>query len=83
MWLGVLPIIALASSPTARTSDVRLFTATTLGSLRMIPSSEQTKVLAVPRSIPIFFENLLNKPIYLILIDTLRKRGKKLVIRGH
>src|SRR5262245_36289761 len=60
---GVLPSMALAALPTAmpssRTSFVPFLTATTLGSLRMIPRPRtQTRVFAVPRSIPMSTEKL-------------------------
>ncbi len=37
MWLGVRPIIRLASAPTARGLPSRMFTATTEGSLSTMP----------------------------------------------
>ena len=60
--LRVLPHISLATSPTAlpsrRTWFVPRLTATTDGSLRTMPSPRtQTRVLAVPRSIPMSSEN--------------------------
>ena len=56
---GVLPIISLACAPTARTLSLRVSTATTDGSRRIIPlPRRQTRVFAVPRSIPISFENI-------------------------
>jgi hypothetical protein len=62
---GVLPNISCAAKPTAppsfRTVLVPLRTATTEGSLRTTPLSRtQTKVLHVPRSMPISVLNLLN-----------------------
>ena len=55
---GVLPTISLACEPTASTLSVRKSTATTDGSRRIIPLPfTQTSVFAVPRSIPISFEN--------------------------
>ena len=51
--LGVLPIIFLASFPTAKTSFVSLFIATTDGSLNTIPFPfTQATTVAVPKSIP-------------------------------
>ena len=62
-WMlpGVRPSISLAVFPTAmpsrRTSLVPFLTATTLGSLRMIPRPRvHTRVFAVPRSIPMSVE---------------------------
>ena len=50
---GVRPIICLASSPTASTSPVSRWIATTDGSMMMMPLPFTcTRVLAVPRSIP-------------------------------
>ena len=65
---GVRPSIRLASSPTARTSLVPAFTATTDGSRSTIPwSFTLTKVFAVPRSIPMSFEKNPNSlPIMLV-----------------
>ena len=37
MWLGVRPIIRLASAPTARMAPLSVLTATTEGSFRTIP----------------------------------------------
>src|SRR3954469_18248013 len=52
MYPGVRPIIFHASWPIASTSCDRLFSAITVGSLRMIPwPREYTSVFAVPRSI--------------------------------
>ena len=52
---GVLPSISFASEPTATTSFVCVFRATTDGSRKTIPRpSIYTYVLAVPRSIPTF-----------------------------
>ena len=61
---GVLPIISLATSPTAlpfcRTRLVPFLTATTVGSLSTMPSPlTQTSVLHVPRSMPM---SMLNMP---------------------
>src|SRR5438105_14038843 len=51
MWLGVRPIIRLASAPTARGRPSFTLTATTDGSLRTMPIRRTyTSVLAVPRS---------------------------------
>src|SRR5262245_59934206 len=51
MWLGVRPIIALASEPTARTWLVLVLIATTDGSFRTTPRPRTyASVLAVPRS---------------------------------
>src|SRR5580658_4412942 len=51
MWLGVRPIMRLASAPTARGRPSLTFTATTDGSLRMMPRPRTyTSVFAVPRS---------------------------------
>src|SRR5262245_1925323 len=60
---GVLPSMALAALPTAMpsssTSFVPFFTATTLGSFRMMPRPRtHTSVLAVPRSMPMSTEKL-------------------------
>ena len=53
MFPGVLPNILLASPPTANTSPVVLFTATTDGSLNTIPFPfTYTITVAVPKSIP-------------------------------
>lgn len=50
---GVRPTISRASEPMARGFRVRLLMATQLGSLIMMPLSRtQTRVLAVPRSMP-------------------------------
>ena len=57
---GVLPIISLASVPTATTLGGLYFwsTATTEGSLMTMPLPfTKTRVLAVPKSIPISSEN--------------------------
>ena len=52
---GVRPSISLAAVPTATTSLVFVFRATTEGSRRIIPlPSMYTNVLAVPKSIPTF-----------------------------
>src|SRR6266545_282833 len=51
MWLGVRPIIALASAPTARTWLVLVLIATTDGSFSTTPRPRTyASVLAVPRS---------------------------------
>src|SRR5687767_4288434 len=51
MWLGVRPIIRLASRPTASGRPSLTLTATTEGSLRTMPRPRTyTRVLAVPRS---------------------------------
>ncbi len=51
MWVGVRPIIRLASAPTATGRPSLTLTATTDGSLRTMPSPRTyTSVLAVPRS---------------------------------
>src|SRR5947208_1843780 len=51
MWLGVRPIIRLASDPTASGRPSFTLTATTDGSLSTMPRPRTyTKVLAVPRS---------------------------------
>ena len=58
MLPGALPSICLASSPTACTSFVLLFMATTEGSRKTIPCPLTfTSVLAVPRSIAKSLEN--------------------------
>jgi regulator of protease activity HflC (stomatin/prohibitin superfamily) len=70
---GVLPIICLASSPTAITLFVCVLIATTEGSFKIIPlPRSKTSVLAVPRSIPkwcvninIFFPALVFSKYYL------------------
>ena len=60
MLPGVRPITALASAPTQRTSSLRVSTATTDGSRMMMPLPFMyTRVLAVPRSIPISFDRKL------------------------
>ncbi len=56
---GVRPIISFACLPTASTVSVRTSTATTEGSRITMPLPFiNTSVLAVPRSIPISFENI-------------------------
>ena len=51
MWLGVRPIIRLASNPTASGRPVLTLMATTDGSSRTMPCPRTyTRVLAVPRS---------------------------------
>ena len=51
MWLGVRPIIRLASAPTASGRPSFTLTATTEGSLSTMPRPRTyTRVLAVPRS---------------------------------
>ena len=58
MFPGVLPSILLASAPTAKTSPVWLFTATTDGSLNTIPLPFTYAItVAVPKSIPISCPN--------------------------
>ena len=58
MLPGVRPMTSLASIPTYRTVSLRVSTATTDGSRMMIPLPfMKIRVLAVPRSIPISFEN--------------------------
>ena len=58
---GVRPSISLACLPTARTSSVRTSTATTDGSRITIPLPRMnTRVFAVPRSMPISLENMEN-----------------------
>ena len=62
---GARPMTALASCPTQRTrsSSVRVSTATTLGSRMMMPRPFMyTRVLAVPRSMPMSLENMLCSP---------------------
>ena len=64
---GVLPSISLATSPTAlpfcSTRLVPFLTATTLGSLRTMPSPlTHTRVLHVPRSMPMSMLNQCRKP---------------------
>ena len=60
MLPGVRPMTALASAPTQRTSSLRVSTATTDGSRMMMPLPFMyTRVLAVPRSIPISFDRKL------------------------
>ena len=59
---GVLPIMFLASSPTATISPVTASLATTEGSLNTIPfPATNTFVFAVPKSIPISLLPNLNK----------------------
>ncbi|MNM88610.1 hypothetical protein D3C81_1008320 [compost metagenome] len=66
---GVLPIICLASVPTAKDFFVVLFIATTEGSLKTTPFPlTNTKVLAVPKSIPISFV-IPNNPITILLSE--------------
>ena len=56
---GVRPIIFFASEPTASTVSERTSTATTEGSRMTIPLPFiYTRVFAVPKSIPISFENI-------------------------
>ena len=56
---GVLPMTSLAFFPTYFALSVRVSTATTEGSLMMIPFPLiKTRVLAVPRSIPMSFVNI-------------------------
>src|SRR5512144_2437823 len=51
VWLGVRPIMRLASAPTARTPPVLVLIATTAGSLSTMPRPRTyTRVFAVPRS---------------------------------
>ena len=51
MWLGVRPIMRLASDPTASTAPLRVLIATTEGSFRTTPRPRTyTSVFAVPRS---------------------------------
>ena len=51
MWLGVRPIIRLASAPTASGRPSFTLTATTEGSFSTMPRPRTyTRVLAVPRS---------------------------------
>src|SRR3990167_430474 len=58
MESGVFPTMTLASFPTASTLFSGTETATTDGSFKTTPSlGTNTKVLAVPRSIPNFFMN--------------------------
>ena len=58
---GVRPSISLACLPTASTSSVRTSTATTEGSRMTMPLPRMnTRVFAVPRSMPISFENMEN-----------------------
>lgn len=58
MFPGVLPSILLASCPTAKTSPVKLSTATTDGSLSTIPLPfTNARTVAVPKSIPISCPN--------------------------
>ena len=64
MLPGVLPIISLASSPTAltRLTPLSVSTATTDGSLRTTPRPRRyTTVFAVPRSIAMSWDMKLNK----------------------
>ena len=62
---GVLPIIFLASIPIARILLSCSETATTEGSFKTIPlPGKNTRVFAVPRSIPNFFESNPINPIY-------------------
>ena len=57
---GVFPIISLASKPMARILLSCSETATTEGSFKTTPlPGKNTKVLAVPKSMPNFLENIL------------------------
>src|SRR3990170_516564 len=61
---GVRPIISLAAIPTAKTFLEDTSNATTEGSFNTIPSPlTNTKVLAVPKSIPISLDIKSKKPI--------------------
>src|SRR3989344_5581756 len=72
MLSGVLPTITLASLPTARTLFSGTETATTDGSFNTIPRpGTNTKVLAVPRSMPNFFTNKV------ILLNSLYVRAQR------
>src|SRR5688500_2078185 len=78
---GVLPIISLATSPTAlpscRTLPLRLLTPTTVGSLSTIPSPlMQTSVLHVHRSMPM---SMLNMPSSESKITRSSPPGRELV----
>ena len=65
MESGVLPIMSLASKPIARILLSCSETATTEGSFSTIPfPGKYTKVFAVPRSIPSFFEKIPIEQIY-------------------
>ena len=56
---GVRPMTSLASWPTHLTLSVLVSTATTLGSRMMMPLPFMyTRVFAVPKSMPISFENI-------------------------
>ena len=69
---GVRPIISFAWEPTAKTVSERTSTATTDGSRITIPLPfMKTRVLAVPRSIPMSFENIIYFPLHLLLIDSM------------
>ena len=58
---GVRPSISLACLPTASTSSVRTSTATTEGSRMTMPLPRiNTNVLAVPKSMPMSLENIVN-----------------------
>src|SRR5665213_3663575 len=71
MWLGVRPIIRLASVPTANGRPSLTLTATTEGSFRTIPRPRTyTRVLAVPRSTAISRPNR-EKPLSRIRDATL------------
>src|SRR3990167_2853681 len=67
---GVLPIISLASKPIARILLSCSETATTEGSLSTIPlPGRNTKVLAVPKSMPSFLEKIPIGVIYHPVVD--------------
>ena len=66
MLSGARPSISLASLPTAMTLLSNTEIATTEGSLIIIPlRGIKTKVLVVPRSMPIFLTNIIVRPALL------------------
>ena len=65
---GVLPITSFASFPTYLARSVWVLTATTDGSLMMMPFPRRyTSVFAVPRSMPISFVNIMYAPLDAVL----------------
>src|SRR3989344_4970976 len=66
---GVFPIISLASKPIAKILLSCSETATTEGSFNITPlPGKNTRVFAVPKSIPNFFEKIPIPPIYHICV---------------
>ena len=74
MLPGVRPIMPLASEPTAKTAPVSFRIATTDGSRSTIPFPFKcTKVLAVPKSIPMSWEKPPNKFHFMLKIYSLHR----------